>query len=124
MELRQKITLLEEAVSSERSEIRVNYINSFVVFIAGLIGAIVVHKLAPAEMGTAKLALTICTGFSSLFSGLPIKDVATKRVKIAALSYLKNEYEYFQEHATAIDEQRISETEKRFWKFFDKNLTL
>jgi hypothetical protein len=122
MELSQKITLLGEAVSIEQGAIRTSYRIAFVVFVAGLIGAILVHKLAPAEMGTAKLALTVCTGFGSFFSGIPVKDVASKRVKIAALSYLKTEYEYFQAHAAANDEQHISDIEKRFWNFFDKNL--
>lgn len=122
MELRRKINLLEQAISIERGVIQTSYRIALVVFIAGLVGAVLVHKLTPADMGPAKLALTICTGFGSFLSGIPIKDVASKRVKIAALSYLKNEYEYFQEQDAINDEQRISEIEKRFWSFFDKNL--
>lgn len=122
MELRQKITLLEQTAAIEQGAIRTSFVIAVIVFAAGLIGAVLVHKLAPAEMGTAKLALTVCTGFGSFFSGIPIKDVASKRVKIAALSYLKSEYEYFQAHPGTQDDQRISDIEKRFWNFFDKNL--
>ena len=121
MDLHRKISLLERAASIERSAIRTSFKIALAVFAAGLIGAFLVHKLAPDALGNAKLALTVCTGFGSFLSGIPIKDVATKRLKIELLSYLKGEYEYFQASPVA-DEQRLSEIEKRFWTLFDKNI--
>lgn len=122
MELSRKITLLGDTISIEQGAIRTSFRIAVVVFVTGLIGAVLVYTLAPAEMGTAKLALTVCTGFGSLLSGFPIKDVASKRVHIAALSCLKSEYECVQADAAADDEQRLFDIEKLFWSFFDKNL--
>jgi len=121
MELRRQISLLERAASIEKSSIRTSVGIAIAVFVSGLIGAFLVHKLAPADLGTAKLALTVCTGFGSFLSGIPIRDVATKRLKIECLSYLKSEYEEFQISPVA-DEQRLSEIDKRLWILVDKNI--
>ena len=121
MELRRQIGLLDRAASIERSSIRTSIGIAVVVFIAGLIGAFLVHKFAPVDLGTAKLALTVCTGFGSFLSGIPIKDVATKRLKIECLSFLKSEYEEVQANPIA-DEQRLSEIDKRLWILVDKNI--
>ena len=120
-ELQRKIKLLERATLISRGEIRTSFVIAFVVFVAGIVGALFVHKLAPAELGTAKFALTVCTGFGSFLSGFPIKDVFSKRLRIEALSYLISEYEDFQS-APSADQQRMSEIEKRFWGLIDKTV--
>jgi len=121
-ELRRKITLLERAGSIEESAIRTSLRIAVAVFVAGLIGALLVHKLAPAELGTAKLALTVCTAMGSFMAGIPIKDVFSKRLKIECISFLKSEYQYIQETPAAYDAQRMGEIEKRFWNLIDKNV--
>jgi len=120
MELQRKIALLEQAISIERKAIRTNFRVSIIVFLAGIIGAVLVHLMTPGS--PVKLVLTICTGCGSFLSGIPVKDVAGKRLKIEALTYLKSEYEAFETNPTAKDEERLAEIEKRFWTFFDKNL--
>jgi len=122
LELRRKITLLERATSIEQSAIRTSLRIAVAVFVAGLIGAFLVHKLAPAELGTAKFALTICTGLGSFMAGIPIKDVFSKRLKIECISFLKSEYQYAQETPAGYDPQRMAEIEKRFWNLIDKNV--
>ena len=121
MELQRQISLLDRAASIERSAIRTSFRIAVAVFAAGVIGAFLVNRFAPSELGSAKFALTVCTGLGSFLSGIPIKDVATKRLKIELLSYLKSEYEYFQASPVP-DPQRLSEIEKRFWTVFDKNI--
>jgi hypothetical protein len=90
------------------------------VFATAIIGAILVHFMTPG--GTLKLALTICTGCGSFLSGIPIKDTASKRLKIEALTYLKSEYQRFEADPNLHDDESLAEIEKRFWTFFDKNL--
>jgi hypothetical protein len=121
MDLQRQISLLDRAAAIERNAIRTSFKIAVAVFAAGLIGAFLVNRFAPLELGSAKFALTACTGLGSFLSGIPIKDVATKRLKIELLSYLKSEYEYFQT-SPAPDPQRLSEVEKRFWTVFDKNI--
>jgi hypothetical protein len=124
-DLQRKIKLLERATLISRGEIRTSFAIAMAVFIAGVIGAVVVHIFTPADLGAAKFALTICTGFGSFLSGIPIKDVFSKRLRIEALSYLISEYESFRAYPTAPDEpdqQRLSEIEKRFWGLIDKTV--
>lgn len=120
MDLQRKITLLDQAIAIERKSIRTNFRISIAVFVAAIIGAVLVNLMTPG--GTLKLALTICTGCGSFLSGIPIRDTAGKRLKIEALSYLKSEYERFVADPNLHDEQSLAEIEKRFWTFFDKNL--
>jgi len=116
-----KITLLQRAQVISQGEIRTSVIIAAAVFVAGLFGALLVNKFAPADLGTAKLALTVCTGFGSFLSGIPIKDVFSKRLRIEALSFLISEYQDC-ETAPASDQQRLGEIEKRFWGLIDKTV--
>ena len=116
-----KITLLQRAQLISRGEIRTSVIIAAAVFVAGLIGALLVNRFAPADLGTAKLALTVCTGFGSFLSGIPMKDVYSKRLRIEALSFLISEYQDC-ETAPAADQARLTEIEKRFWGLIDKTV--
>jgi hypothetical protein len=117
-----KITLLQRAALISRGEIRTSVIIAAAVFVAGLVGALLVNRFAPADLGTSKLALTVCTGFGSFLSGIPIKDVFSKRLRIEALSFLISEYQYVETSPATADPQRLSEIEKRFWGLIDKTV--
>ena len=117
-----KISLLQRAQLISRGEIRTSWMIAVAVFVAGLIGALLVNRFAPAELGTAKFALTVCTGFGSFLSGIPIKDVYIKRLRIEALSFLISEYQDAETSPSVADEQRFSEIDKRFWGLIDKTV--
>jgi hypothetical protein len=123
MELNGKINLLDETVSIERGAIRTNAIMALSILFISLTGAALLYILAKDILdATPKLVTSICTALTSFLSGIPASSIPNKRVKIATLNYLKKEYANMQNNPTCADPQLITELEKRFWTFFDKNL--
>lgn len=122
MDLRKKIDLLERAISIEERAIRAQQILSVVVACIGVFAAVLVHLLAgPTVSENSKWILSLCGTFISGGAGFPLKDIFGKRNKIAALTYLREEYEVLQDSSASTDRLQIEELEKRFWTFFDKN---
>jgi len=122
MDLRKKINLLERSIVTEQSAIRSQKLLALSVVLTSLLAAVLVHILAgPSISENSKWILSLAGTLISGTAGFPMKDLYSKRNKIAALSYLRDEYETLQLSLTPAESRQLDDLERKFSTFFEKN---
>jgi len=122
MNLANHIDFLDRAIVSQRAALRFHLGLACGVVLFGLVAIVVVHLLA----GTAipdnlKWLLTLGGTFFSTLSSFPVKEIFSRRDKVAAIEFLLREFKSLHEK-DAPDAQEIERLQSRFWQFIDKNL--
>ncbi|MBI3078709.1 MAG: hypothetical protein HYY85_17265 [Deltaproteobacteria bacterium] len=123
MNLVSNIDFLNQAIASQRAALRFHVGLASGVVVLGLGAIVLVHLLAGSVIpDNLKWLLTLGGTFFSTLSGLPLKDIISRKDKVAALIFLRQEFERLQGSAAPADAQQFERLEQRFWQFVDKNL--
>jgi hypothetical protein len=120
MDVGNGIEFLEKAVISQQASLRFQ-----VYLICGLIGlgmgAIVFSGFVPNTVPW-KWVPTLGGIFVPTLSGLPLKEISTRKEKIRALLFLKDSFQRVQTDPAGVAPLEIERLEERFWRLVDISL--
>lgn len=123
MDVVSSIRFLDDAIDSQRTALRFHLILATGVIIAGLCAIVLTHLLTGSVIPeNLKWLLTLGGGFLSTLSSFPLRDIFSRRDKVHALVFLRQELQRLQDAATPADPQQLERLQQRFWQFIDKCL--
>ena len=116
------INFLGQAIASQRAALRFHLVLASGVIILGLATILIAQKQASSLVPeNFKWLLQLGGGFVSTLSTFPLKEIFSRRDRIAALSFLEQEFTRLTA-APVPDNQQMERLEQRFWQFIDKGL--
>jgi hypothetical protein len=124
VEGRDKIDYLKECVAIQQKWLRAQLCLTCIVIALGVAMIVLANLLSASviQESNQKLFLTLGGAFISSTATIPLKDVFSRRDKIAALIFLQRQYETLEEEGNAVDAQYVEELDKRFWELIGKTL--
>ncbi len=122
------IDFLNRAISNQRAAARFQLLLAGGVFGLGLAWVVMSHILPHLLPGSEILddlrwPQTLGGAFVSTLPGFRLKDIFSTKDKVAALTFLLQEFQRLQKSTTPADLEQLNRLEHRFWQFVDKNLT-
>jgi hypothetical protein len=122
MDLTRHIEFLNQAIANQRASQRFHVSWALGVIGLGLSGIALVHLLAGRVIpDDLKWLLTLGSAFVSTLPGFPL-ILGTRRDKIAALIFLRQQCMHLQALGTQSDPKEVDRMEQLLWQFVGKTL--
>jgi hypothetical protein len=122
MDLTRHIEFLNQAIANQEASQRFQVSWALGVIGLGLGGIALVHFLAGTVIpDNLKWLLTLGSAFVSTLPGFPL-ILGTRRDKIAALIFLRQQCMHLQAIGTGSDPKEVDRIEQLFWQFVGKTL--
>ncbi|MFQ5881649.1 MAG: hypothetical protein ACE5I9_04155 [Candidatus Methylomirabilales bacterium] len=123
MDVVNNINFLNQAIASQRTALRFQVCLASGMVGLGL-GTIVLGYLLPESVIRDELKWLPMLGgiFPPALSSFPLKEIFSRKDKIAALNFLRQEFEGLQGSATPADAQQVERLQERFDQLIDKVL--
>jgi hypothetical protein len=117
------IDFLNRAITGQRVALRFQVGIASGVVCLGLGVIVLAHLLSGKVLPeNLKWLLTLGGTLFSTLSSFPLKDIFSRRDRVAALTFLRQEFERVQGSGMSADSQQVQQLEQRFWQFVDKTL--
>lgn len=123
MNLVNHIDFLNRAIASQRAARRFQIFLVSGMFCLGVAAIVLGHLLIPENLReNLKWLPTVGGIFPPALAGFPLKDIFARKDKIAALTFLRQEFESLQGSTTSPEDQQVQRLQQRFDQLIDKVL--
>lgn len=115
----EQVQFFQDAVSAQKSSIRLACILAGAVLACGVIAAIFVNY-SEGFNGYTKTIGTIAACFSTLFSGFPLRDYPSQRSKMRMLNSFIDRYRKIEKDPEKAQELEFNKLEEIYWSLVKK----